>query len=79
MKMREMVDAANGEGAWDRMHDSGLFEKVLINVGDTIVSIFPGTNREVTVETVRAEIRKALAWVAARKATPIDLKELDDG
>lgn len=79
MKMREMVDKANGKGAWDRMHDSGMFDLRSLRVGETMVSIFPGTDREVTVEKVEAEIRKALAYIAAGKATLIDLEELDDG
>lgn len=77
MKMRELFDRNNGKGTWDRMYDSGLFEKVPIKVDGTMVSIFPGTDREVTVEKVEAEIRKALTVIAAGRATLINLKELD--
>jgi len=64
MKMREMFDKANGAGAWDRMHDSGIFENVPVRVGETMVSVFPGSDREVTVEKVQSEIRKALIEIA---------------
>lgn len=60
MKMRDLFDKANGASAWDQMHDSDIFLNVPINVDDTMVSIFPGTDREVTVEKVQAEVRKAL-------------------
>lgn len=65
MKMREFVDAAEGEGSWDQMHDTGIFETVPVEVGGTIVQIFPGTDREVTVEKVQAEVRKALAEITS--------------
>ncbi len=62
--MREYVDGLQGEGAWDRMHD--LIEEMQIGgwtmppviVDGRKVSIFPGSNREVTLEDVQNEIRK---------------------
>lgn len=64
MKMREFVDAQMGEGAWDNMHDL-IDEKELfgwkmpaVPVDGRLVHIFPGENREVTLEAVQNEIRK---------------------
>lgn len=66
MLMREYYDAKHGPGSWDRMHDKiddmdifGWVQPELIVDGHT-VSVFPGTNREVTVEQITAELRKVL-------------------
>jgi len=70
MKMREYVDAIQGAGAWDRMHDLITDGKIFgwrlppIHVDGTTVYIFPGTNREVSLGEVRDEIRKAFAQKA---------------
>lgn len=69
MKMREYVDSIQGAGSWDRMHD--LIEKKQlfgwrlpdIDVDGHKVSIFPGTNREVTLDEVKNELRKVFAQV----------------
>lgn len=73
MKMREYVDSIQGEGSWDRMHDAingmNLFgwEMPPVVVDGKTISIFPGTNREVTLEEVQNEIRKSLKRVASGK------------
>lgn len=65
--MREYVDAIQGEGSWDRMHDlieqKQIFgwEMPALMVDGHEVRIFPGTDREVTWEEVAAEIRKVFA------------------
>lgn len=70
MKMREYVDGIQGEGAWDNMHDKianmDLFGWRMppVIVDGRKVNIFPGENREVTLEAVQAEVRKAFAQVA---------------
>lgn len=67
MKMREYVDVIQGEGAWDRMHDcidrQELFGWSLlpVEVDGPKVHIFPGDDREVTLEAVQDQVRKALA------------------
>ena len=64
--MREYVDDFRGEGAWDNMHDlidkKALFgwDLVPITVDGRLVHIFPGTNREATLEQVQDELRKSL-------------------
>ncbi len=70
-KMREYVDEIQGSGAWDGMHDL-IGEMSLVGwdmppvtVDGKVFHVFPGTNREATVEEVQAEIRRALALVAA--------------
>lgn len=65
-KMRDYVDDIQGPGSWDRMHD--CIEKMEIvgwdlppvEVDGKTVHIFPGTNREATLEQVQNEIRKVL-------------------
>jgi hypothetical protein len=67
MKMREYVYGIQGEGSWDRMHDliakKSLFgwEMPPVSVDGMTVHIFPGTDREVSLEAVQNEIRKRLA------------------
>lgn len=66
MKMREYVDGIQGDGAWDRMHD--LIDKKDIfgwkmppvEVDGKEVFIFPGEDREVTLEQVKESIRKVM-------------------
>lgn len=64
--MRDFVDGIQGAGAWDRMHDmidrQQMFGWSLppIEVDGHEVHVFPGSDREVTVEAVRNEVRKAL-------------------
>lgn len=66
MKMREYVDNIKGEGYWDKMLDL-IAEGELwgwtmpdIPLDGGKVYIFPGENREVTLEEVQAEIRRTL-------------------
>lgn len=71
MKMRDYVDEIQGEGSWDNMHD--LINRMEIpgwdmppvEVDGAMFNIFPGTNREVTLEAVQDEVRRALASIAA--------------
>jgi hypothetical protein len=69
MKMRQHVDAVQGEGSWDRMHDaidrgdSSGWSLPPIEVDGMRASIYPGEDREVTVETVNDEIRKVFRQV----------------
>lgn len=64
MKMREYVDAIQGDGSWDRMHDRidkmDIFgwEMPPVIVDGAECRIFPGTDREVTLEAVQDELRK---------------------
>lgn len=64
MKMREYVDGIQGAGSWDRMHDRiagkqiGGWSMPPVEVDGLQFNIFPGTDREVTLEAVQAEIRK---------------------
>ena len=66
LTMREYVDAIQGEGAWDQMHDLIERRQLLgwklppVTVDGTTVNIFPGSNREVTLQQVQDEIRKGL-------------------
>lgn len=68
-KMRDYVDGIRGTGSWDRMHDLIDRGELLgwslppVEVDGRQVNIFPGTNREVTLEHVQNEIRKAFAHV----------------
>jgi hypothetical protein len=79
MKMREYVDGIQGAGSWDRMHDlinagriSGWrLPPIEIEPGVT-AHIFPGTDREVTLEAVKAEMSKAFAQIEAGTATKMD-------
>ena len=67
MKMREYVDAIQGAGSWDRMHDLinvrriGGWDLPPVDVDGVTVNIFPGADREVTLEQVKNEIQKAFA------------------
>ena len=78
MKMREYVDGIQGKGSWDRMHD--LIDRMEIpgwdmppvEVDGHKVSIFPGTNREVALDAVRAECRKAIGQVAMGDCEVLD-------
>lgn len=69
MKMRDYVDAIQGQGSWDRLHDAinGMqlfgWDMPPIEVDGKTVHIFPGTDREVTLEAVQNEIRKAFSQV----------------
>ena len=69
MKMRKYVDSIQGAGSWDRMHDligkQKLFgwEMPPITVDGAVVHIFPGSDREVTLEAVQNEVRKTLRSV----------------
>ncbi len=62
--MREYVDGIQGEGSWDRMHASinkmEIFGWTMppVEVDGKTVHIFPGENREVTLEEVQMCIRK---------------------
>lgn len=76
-KMREYVDKLAGEGAWDDMHDlfedgsfSGL-STIPVMVDGAVVNIIPGTDREITIEQVKAEVRKAIAQVESGEATVV--------
>lgn len=83
MKMREYVDAIQGEGAWDRMHDlidrKELFgwTQPTVMVDGKSISIFPGENREVTLEQVQAEIRRVFASIEAGDYEETDPSTLD--
>lgn len=67
MKMREYVDAIQGAGKWDEMHDlidrKEMFGWSLppVEVDGRRCNIFPGTDREVTLESVQSELRKIFA------------------
>ena len=75
--MREYVDKLAGEGAWDAAHDQFKKTGVLslptfpLVVDEITVDILPGTDREVTVEQMRAEVRKAIAQVENGEAEEI--------
>lgn len=77
MKMREYVDNIQGPGSWDAMHDK--IDQMEVNgwtmppvwVNGHKISIFPGTDREVTLEQVQDEIRKVLS------AKPEDFEFID--
>lgn len=75
MKMREYVDAIQGLGSWDRMHDKiekmDLFGWTLppVWVDGKKVNIFPGADREALLEDVQKEIRKAFAQIDKGEAT----------
>ncbi len=66
MKMREYVDSIQGDGAWDRIHEliqQGRIDGWVmppVNVDGHEVRIFPGEDREVTLEQVQNEIRKLI-------------------
>lgn len=74
MLMREYYDKKHGEGAWDRMHD--LIYKMQIHgwvqpdfdIDGKYVSVFPGTDREITVEAVEAELRRVFLQIDSERA-----------
>lgn len=74
MRMRDYVDGIQGPGSWDQMHD--LIDKMQIfgwemppiEVDGHTVNIFPGTNREVMLEDVQNELRRAFAQVEAQRS-----------
>jgi hypothetical protein len=75
MKMRDYYDATHGRGAWDRMHEL-IAQKIIlgwrqpgIEVDGRKVSIFPGEDRECTLEQVQDEIRKVFAQVDRSETT----------
>jgi hypothetical protein len=76
MKMREYVDGIQGAGAWDRMHDMierrELFgwEIPPVEIDGRKVNIFPGEDREATLEAVQDEVRKIM--LAARSPLKLD-------
>jgi hypothetical protein len=69
MKIRDYVDELQGKGSWDSMHDligAGQIRgwtMPTIDVDGRSVDIFPGRNREVTLEAVIAAARSALAQI----------------
>ncbi len=69
VKMREYVDAIQGDGAWDRMHDAienmdiSGWAMPPVEVDGRTCHIFPGSDREVTLETVQNEIRKSFRQI----------------
>lgn len=73
--MRDYYDATHGAGAWDRMHDliaqKNIFgwEQPEIEVGGHTVSIFPGEDRECTLDQVKDELRKVFAQVERSEST----------
>lgn len=81
MKMREYVDSLQGAGAWDRMHDLidqkrlGGWSMPPVDVDGQEVHIFPGTNRDITLEQVQNEIRKSFVRIGGplRPAGSADL------
>jgi hypothetical protein len=64
--MREYVDSIQGEGSWDKINDlitqGEIFgwEMPPVEVDGKTFHIFPGTDREVTLEQVQNEIRKVI-------------------
>lgn len=82
--MREYVDGIQGEGAWDRMHDlidcKELFGWKMppVEVDGKTVSIFPGTDREVTLERIQAELRKCLTRLGVGDFEEVDPMTADD-
>jgi len=78
MKMREYVDNIQGHGSWDNMHDlKRIFGWSLppVSVDGHKVHIVPGENREVTLEEVQNEIRKAFAAIDRGEYTDLDFKD----
>lgn len=69
MNMRDYVDARAGHGSWDRMHDMidvgsvGGWTLPLVDVDGVSVHVFPGSNREVTLDAVQNEIRAAIGRI----------------
>ena len=65
--MREYVDGIMGAGKWDHMHDFIERQEIFgwslppIEVDGRKCNIFPGSNREVTLESVQDELRKIFA------------------
>lgn len=76
--MREYVDAMRGDGTWDDMQDRidrkellG-WELVPVSVDGATVHIFPGSDRDVTLDRVRAEIRKAIGQIERGEAERVE-------
>lgn len=71
MKMREYVDGIQGAGSWDRMHDLIEAKSIAgwdlppVEVDGRHIHIFPGEDREVSLEAVKNEIRKVFASIDA--------------
>lgn len=69
MTMREYVDSIQGAGSWDKMHDLIEQQQLAgwtlppVEVDGHLVRIFPGENREATLDQVKGEIRKFLAEI----------------
>ena len=69
-KMRDYVDGIRGPGTWDQMHDKIDRKEVFgwemppVEVDGIITHIFPGEDREVTLEQVKDSIRRALLEIA---------------
>lgn len=69
MKMRDYVDAIQGPGSWDRMHDLIAKKQIFgwklppVYVDGHEVHVFPGEDREVTLEAVKDELRRVFAQV----------------
>lgn len=67
MTMREYVDGIQGAGSWDRMHDLIARMEIFgwdmppVEVDGHKVHVFPGTNREATLEQVQNEVRRVFA------------------
>lgn len=78
MKMRDYVDAIQGDGSWDRMHDLIERQQIfgwqmpMIEIDGRQVHVFPGSDREVTLEAVKNEIRKVFRR-ARRDEPPLSL------
>jgi hypothetical protein len=83
MKMRDYVDGIQGPGSWDTMHDLIDKQQILgwdlppIMVDNHLVHVFPGTDREVTLEAVQNEVRKALAEIARGEAEEVEPSSLN--
>lgn len=69
MKMRDYVDGIQGAGSWDRMHDLIEQKQIFgwelppVMVDGAEVRIFPGEDREVTLQEVIDELRRVFAQV----------------
>jgi hypothetical protein len=81
--MREYVDAIQGPGAWDRMHDLIEQKQIAgwslppITVDGHNVNIFPGEDREVTLDAVQNEIRKVFAQLDRGDYEEVNPADLD--
>lgn len=69
MKMREYVDAIQGAGSWDHIHDCISRMDITgwslpsVEVDGRKVNIFPGSDREITLDAIKTEIRRVLAQI----------------